>query len=90
MTASHPWGTGGFRDGAKTYTGSMDKVIFWRVPRIFQYTDPVAGIGYVRTLCVSLTTDETLLNRAEAYILQGNYEAACDDLNLWLHNITTN
>ena len=89
MTASHPWGTGGFRDGAKTYTGSMDKVIFWRVPLIFQYTDPVAGIGYVRTLCVSLTTDETLLNRAEAYILQGNYEAACDDLNLWLHNITT-
>ena len=88
MQATYPWGNGGFYDGAKTYSGSMDKIIFWRVPRIFQYTDPVAGIGYLRTISVALSTDETLLNRAEAYILSGNYEAACDDLNLWLHNIT--
>ena len=88
MQATYPWGNGGFYDGAKTYSGSLDKVIFWRVPRIFQYTDPVAGTGYVRTIAVSLSTDETLLNRAEANILLGNYDAACDDMNIWLHNIT--
>lgn len=89
MEATYPWGKSTFRDGVKTYSGSMDKIIFWRVPRIFQYTDPVAGTGYVRTICLSLSTDETLLNRAEANILLGNYNEACDDLNLWLHNITT-
>ena len=89
MEAIYPWGKSTFRDGVKTYSGSMDKVIFWRVPRLFQYTDPVAGTGYLRTLSLALSTDETLLNRAEANILLGNYDEACVDLNLWLHNITT-
>ena len=90
MEATYPWGKCSYYDGVKTYTGSMDKIIFWRVPRIFQYTDPVAQTGYVRTLSVALSTDETLLNRAEAYILKGDYEAACADMNLWLHNMTKN
>lgn len=89
IQARHVWGQGGWHDGAKVYAGSMDRVIFWRVPRQFQYTDPVAGIGYNRTIYPALTTDETLLVRAEAQVLLGNYQQACDDLNLWLHNITT-
>ena len=90
MEATYPWGTCSYYDGVKTYSGSMDKIIFWRVPRIFQYTDPVAKTGFVRTLNLSLSTDETLLNRAEAYILKGDFDAACADMNLWLHNMTKN
>lgn len=89
LTAPQPWGTAGWRDGAKTYSGSMDKIIFWRNPYTFQTTDPVAKTGYSRSILVNLTTDGTLINRAEAYILKGDYQAACDDLNLWLHNIST-
>lgn len=89
ITANQPWGTAGWKDGAKTYTGSMDKIIFWRNPYTFQYTDPVARTGYARSILVNFTTDGTLINRAEAYIMKGDYQAACDDLNLWLHNIST-
>ena len=89
MTAPQPWGTANWKDGAKTYSGSMDKIIFWRNPYTFQYTDPVARTGYARSILVNFTTDGVLINRAEANILLGNYQAACDDLNLWLHNITT-
>ena len=89
LQANQPWGSASWRDGAKVYTGSMDKVIFWRNPYVFQYTDPVAKTGYARSILVDFTTDGTLINRAEANILLGNYQAACDDLNLWLHNITT-
>lgn len=90
MEATHPWGKSTYYDGVKTYTGSMDKIIFWRVPYIFQYKDPVANTGWYRTISVALTTDETLLNRAEAYILKGDFDAACADMNLWLHNMTQN
>lgn len=87
--AAQPWGTSAYKDAPATYSGSLDRVIFWRLPRIFQYTDPVAGIGYVRTVYPALSTDECLLNRAEAYVHLGNYEKACEDLNLWVHNCNT-
>lgn len=84
--AMQPWGNAGYKDAPAVYIGSMDRVIFWRCPRIFQYTDPVAGIGYLRTVYPALSTDECLLNRAEAYIHLGDYNKACEDLNLWVHN----
>lgn len=84
--AAQPWGTSAYKDAPSKYTGSLDRVIFWRCPRIFQYTDPVAGIGYIRTVYPALSTDECLLNRAEAYIHLGQYEKACEDINLWVHN----
>lgn len=87
--ASQPWGSSEYKDAPAVYVGSMDRVIFWRCPRIFQYTDPVAGIGYIRTVYPALSTDECLLNRAEAYIHLGDYNKACDDLNLWVHNCNT-
>lgn len=87
--AIQPWGGSAYKDAPAVYVGSMDRVIFWRCPRIFQYTDPVAGIGYVRTVYPALSTDECLLNRAEAYIHLGDYDKACDDLNLWVHNCNT-
>ena len=65
----------------------MDRIIFWRVPMMFEYTDPVGGTGYNRSIFPLLTTDECLLNRAEALVMQEKYDEACADLNMWLHNI---
>jgi hypothetical protein len=48
----------------------------------------VAGIGYRRTIYPALTTDEVLLNRAEAYVMKKQYDQATADINTWIHNIT--
>ncbi|MDR1527129.1 MAG: RagB/SusD family nutrient uptake outer membrane protein [Dysgonamonadaceae bacterium] len=58
-------------------------------PYYFEYTDPVARTGYTHTLNVAFHTDETLLCRAEAYILLQQYDNATADLNVWLTGHTT-
>jgi hypothetical protein len=52
----------------------------------FEYTDKVQGIGYRHTMTVPLTTDETLLCRAEAYVLKKDYANAVADINAWIHS----
>lgn len=49
----------------------------------FQYTDKVAGIGYPRYVRREFTTEETLLCRAEAYVLKGEIDKAVADLQVW-------
>ena len=49
----------------------------------FEYTDKVAGIGYVHMVRPEFTSQETILLRAEANIFLGNLDAAFDDLALW-------
>jgi len=73
------------------YPGSYtDRYVFSpKNPYYFEYTDPVAGVGYTHTMYVAFDTDETLLCRAEAYILLQQYDKATDDLNLWLRGHTT-
>ncbi len=51
----------------------------------FEYTDKIAGIGYVHMVRNEFTSQETLLFRAEANIFLGNLDAAFDDLWLWNH-----
>jgi hypothetical protein len=73
----------------KAYAATnLDKTVFWKLPYIFEYTDPVAKIGYYRTVYPTLTTDETLLSRAEAYIMLKQYDKACEDMTMWMHSIT--
>lgn len=76
------------KDKPHTFSGSFDRVMFYRVPYLFQYTNAVAGTGYSRTIYPAFTTDECLLNRAEAKIYLGDYEGAADDLNIFIHNFT--
>lgn len=76
----------------KRYSGSnMNAWSQWRLPYMFEYTDPVAGIGYRRTVYAAFTGDEVLLNRAEAYIMMGEkyYDKACEDLTTWVRNVST-
>ena len=56
---------------------------FSKIYALFEYTDKVAGIGFVRTLRREFTTGETLLCRAEAEIMKGQLSAAVTDMDVW-------
>ena len=60
---------------------------FWKIPYLFEYTDPVARIGYYRTVYPAFTGDMTLLERAEANVILENYDDAVKDMNAWVKNI---
>lgn len=79
-----------FRIAPKYYQGStFNKCIFWKAPYKFEYTDLVAQIGYAHTVVPLFTSEECLLNRAEAYIMTNRFDEAAADLTLWMKNITT-
>ena len=50
----------------------------------FEVTDKVLDTGYPHIIDVPFTGDETLLVRAEAYTMKGDYEKALADMNLWM------
>lgn len=66
--------------------GSDEKIAFPKVNAYFEYTDKVAGIGFLHSVPVMFTTDETLLCRAEAYILKKDYANGVRDINSWISN----
>ena len=71
------------------YTSGLDKTLLPHTPYLFEYTDPVAGIGYAHTVYPIFTADELLLTRAEAYIMKKDYTNALADMNLFLSNTCT-
>lgn len=81
------WGNGEYKLRTASYSGALDRIIQWKLPYKFEYTDPVAGIGYIHTVYPAFWADECLLNRAEAYIMLGRYDEAAADLSLWISNI---
>uniref|UniRef100_UPI0039A40CBC RagB/SusD family nutrient uptake outer membrane protein n=1 Tax=Ornithobacterium rhinotracheale TaxID=28251 RepID=UPI0039A40CBC len=64
----------------------LNNTVFHNIPEFFEYTDPVAGIGFLHTGEVLFSTDETLLVRAEARVMQKKYDEAASDLNIWAKN----
>lgn len=69
------------------YSGTnLDKSLLYKIPYMFEYTDPVAGIGYHKSVMIPFTTDETLLVRAEANTMLGNNTEALNDINDWTRN----
>ena len=63
----------------------------FRLYEYFEYTDKIAGIGYVHQIYQPLSADETLLCRAEAKLYLGDRDGAIRDLDLWTssHLVTT-
>lgn len=49
----------------------------------FEYTDKIAGIGLVHNVNPTFTGEETLLCRAEAYVMKRDYANALADLKVW-------
>lgn len=48
-----------------------------------EYLDRIAGTGYFHTIYIPFNGDETLLYRAEAKVMDKQYEAAAADLSMW-------
>jgi hypothetical protein len=65
---------------------NLDKVFFCKLPFLFEYTDPVAQIGYYRTVYPVFTADQVLLERAEAKTMLGRYDDAAQDLMAFWNN----
>jgi len=91
LLAPAPWGIidrADYRFGLFIYAGNnLDKSLFYKIPYLFETTDPVAGIGFRKTVMVPFTTDESLLVRAEAEAMLGENSLAVTDLNMWSMNI---
>lgn len=75
-----------WRFATRNYTGGNDRILLPHISNNFEYTDPVAGTGYRHSVHVLFTADETLLTRAEAYIMQKDYAKALADMNLYIEN----
>jgi hypothetical protein len=80
------WGAYANLHPATSIWGSEQKMCVSKMSGYFEYTDKVAGIGFLHSVATPFTTDETLLCRAEAYVLQAtpDYDKATADINLWL------
>ncbi len=86
--AANIWGPAPFYQGMHTFSATnLDKTVFYKLPYLFEYYDAVSGTGYYRTVYPAFTADECLLNRAEAHVMKGNYDAAAADLTTWMQNI---
>ena len=81
MQSTGPWGTSTDFKYTVWYNDALAKYIFRKVPYEFEYTDLQAGIGNPHAEYSVFNTDELLLERAEAYALQGKLEEAVKDLN---------
>lgn len=66
----------------RTYNSDYG-LFFMHTGEYFEYTDKVAGIGYVHNVNPTFTGEETLLCRAEAYIHKKDYGKALADLKVW-------
>lgn len=63
--------------------GQQYGVFFASMLEYFEYSDKIAGIGFVHMLRHPFWADETLLVRAEARFYQGNESGCLEDLQLW-------
>jgi hypothetical protein len=80
------WGAYSNLFPASSVWGSDQKLCISKMNGYFEYTDKVAGVGYLHSVTTPFTTDEALLCRAEAYVLQAqpDYTKAVADINTWL------
>jgi len=84
MRAPGIWGSATNLYVAASMWGVDQKMAVPKIGAYFEYTDKVAGIGYLHSVIVPFTAGETLLVRAEAKILQSNLSGGVDDINIWI------
>ena len=86
-----PWGNGRivFHYGTFSFTGGLPKHQMLKFFLYFEFTDVIAQIGFRRMVQVDFTAEETLLVRAEAHAMMGNFDAALQDINTFLDHFAT-
>lgn len=68
-----------YRWGAGSEYGSW----LFRVYEYFEYSDKIAGIGFVHMIYQPFSADQTILDRAEARLYLDNVPGCISDLNQW-------
>ena len=81
LQAKGPWGSSAGFGYTVWHNNSIAKYFINKIPYAFEYTDVQARIGYAHSAYPVLTTDLTLLVRAEANAMLGKYADAVNDLN---------
>ncbi len=71
-----------------TYSGDIGLTLI-KYNEYFRTTNQAAGIGLPFVTYMLLTTDEVLLNRAEAYVMLQQYDIAVSDVNLMFSTKTS-
>lgn len=82
-----PWGSGSDNNPiiyANKLYGSAQRVVHPTFEEQFEYSDKVAGIGFVHAVDPIFTGDMTIIERAEAYCLSGKLNEAVQDINTWI------
>lgn len=82
LMSNGPWGTSNDVFNYDVWNNDeLSKYIFRKIPFTMEYTDIQAGTGYPHSVFAVFTTDQLLLERAEAYALKGEYDKAVADIN---------
>lgn len=90
LESNGPWGATDSKLGWRVFiNNSLARHFARNIAYDFEYTDIQAGIGYAHSTNVDFTTDKLLIERAEAYALSGNLEAAIADMNALLSKFQT-
>ena len=71
-----------------TYNNGVSKYALRKIPYVPRVLDVSAGIGIPYSEFAVFNTDATLLERAEAYALSGQYDKAVNDINAELSVFT--
>lgn len=80
LTSSGPWsGDLVFKKYSLKFMSRSN--IFPKQISYFEYTDQVAGIGYFHVVPVVFSVEKTIIDRAEAYAMLGDYTAATRNLS---------
>lgn len=82
LQANGPWGNSATFGYTVWSNSSLSKYFINKIPYSFEYKDIQAGTGFAHAEMPAFTTDGTLLVRAEAKALNGDYAGAVSDLNL--------
>lgn len=85
-----PWGSSSNFIPANILYGANETIFFPKYIILWEVTDVVAQTGFAHIVSTSFTTDETLLCRAEAYVLKKDYTNATKDLEIWYNSHTQN
>ena len=82
LQSTGPWGASATMAGYRVFSNdALSKYCLRKIPYMFEYTDAQSGTGYPHSEFALFTSDETLLVRAEAYALKGEYDKALADVN---------
>ncbi|NDV65742.1 RagB/SusD family nutrient uptake outer membrane protein [Bacteroides sp. 224] len=87
IQSTTPWGSDNAHYGT-FWNDEVNKLMVRKIGYYFKVTDAATQTGYIYNIQVAFSTDETLLCRAEAYIMKKQYDEAVRDLNIFMTAFT--